>query len=932
MPYRINQQTGAMEHIDAFTGNTLTPGSTQQIAPAKSGGFLRTVTNTLIPRTSQLLKKAGAGITLSILTDQAEEDRKKREKIINDLISKAKSEADPNRRSGMLAQARDLAKQGSDQINEAITNFEQESGTKLNDKDRVIAEALGVAGELGTFLIPAGKFATAEQTGKLVAGKVGQKVLGSMGISSISKAKQIAEATTAAHRILKGAKLGMTVGAISGATDPENKSIEDTLYSAGKAATIGGITGGAVSATFEGARKAAKVFLGADGGNKRALARLFHLDSSAREKFRKATGDMDFEAEILAREAKNIAGMNHEQLRKHFASKVKEAVVSRDEMLASSESTLSRSELVKQLQKKIASLSSKKGNVKTQGAIKELQGAIDSLSEIPSKGPRIGEALLPEGAAIPGSTGEVSIPINVTKNVARTGREVISEKGSRIVATKPVGAYGPVTKQVGEKIGRLVEQEIPIAVQEKDALIDLVTANRIKTQLQNAGRAAFSPSGKATLTSEALADASNMFKEAIENTAKTEKGNPIQEANRTIQLYQAARNAISKTGGNEIVNRSSGVFQKFLQTMPALAGVGVGIGTGNAFAGTGAALATMLVGGAAGAARVKFLSPEVQTSLISMFSGVLRKQGIQTADRWAVQISQEISKHIARYATLDEAIQESGDPLVSPSIDESVGINQPNQNEQQKYSNKQPVEEVQTSNEIGDVPHDQAVPQTVTIRNKKTGEKKVVSRSELRNYGLAADTPDSVPGLPTKGEILAAMVLDAQKGGKNIAKLKTILDAYDQVGEGGTAKGKTVPATQAGLLGDFDSAISLMSEVENVLSTNGKLFGPVKGAVGGANPYAVESQKADADLRRAAQIVGKAMEGGVLRKEDEIKYRKMLPKLTDTLDVANYKMNQVRDMLEKNRIQRIQALVAAGYDPETDKISGGVSTSNPLEY
>lgn len=932
MPYKINRQTGTTEYVNAQTGSILTPPVETKVAPAQSGGFLRTVANTLIPRTSQLLKKAKAGINLSALTDQAEEDRKKREKIINDLITRAKNEGDPNRRSQMLGQARDLAKQGSDQINEAITNFEQESGTKLNDKDRVIAEALGVAGELGTFLIPAGKFATAGQTGKLVAGKVGQKVLGSMGISSISKAKQIAEATTAAHRILKGAKLGMTVGAISGATDPENKTIEDTLYSTGKAATIGGITGGAVSATFEGARKAAKVFLGADGGNKRALARLFHMDSSAREKFRKATGDMDFEAEILAREAKNISGMNHEELRQYFTSKTKEAVSNRNAMLASSESTLNGSEIIKQIERKIKALSPKKGNVKTQGAIKELQDVIESIKQMPAEGPRIGSPVLPEGAAIPGSTGEMTIPVNVTKNVARTGREVISEKGSRIVATKPVGAYGPVTKQVGEKSGRLVEQEIPIAVQAKESLIDLTTANRIKAQLQKAGRAAFSPSGKATPASEALADASSMFKTAIENTAKTAKGNPIQEANRTIQLYQAARNAISKTGGNELVSKSSGIFQKFLQTMPALAGVGVGIGTGNAFAGTGAAIATMLVGGAAGAARVKFLSPEVQTSLISMFSSVLKKQGIQTADRWAVQISQEISKHIARYATLDEAPQESVESLVSPNIGESVGINKPNQNEQQQYSSKQPVEEIQTSNKIGGVPHTQDLPQTVTIRNKKTGEKKVVSRSELRNYGLAADTPDSIPGLPTKGEILAAMVLDAQKGGKNIAKLKTILDAYDQVGEGGTAKGKTVPATQAGLLGDFDSAISLMSEVENVLSTNGKLFGPVKGAVGGANPYAVESQKADADLRRAAQIVGKAMEGGVLRKEDEIKYRKMLPKLTDTLDVANYKMNQVRDMLEKNRIQRIQALVAAGYDPETDKISGGVSTSNPLEY
>lgn len=853
MPYKINRQTGTTEYVNAQTGSILTPPVETKVAPAQSGGFLRTVANTLIPRTSQLLKKAKAGINLSALTDQAEEDRKKREKIINDLITRAKNEGDPNRRSQMLGQARDLAKQGSDQINEAITNFEQESGTKLNDKDRVIAEALGVAGELGTFLIPAGKFATAEQTGKIVAGKLGQKVLGSMGISSISKAKQIAEATTAAQRILKGANLGATMGAISGVTDPEAESLGERYGKGLAGAGLGFVVGGATSAVLEGTMKAAKSFLGTDKSRRSALARVFKMSPSKRAQFRKSTEGMDFEAEILAREGKNIAGMNYEQLVQHFGKQADSAEATLDEILTGSQGKVKKSSIIEGIQSVISGLSPEKGNVGTSGARSGLQSIIEDLSQFP------------------------------------------------------------------------------------DDAIDLSTANNIKRQLQNLGDAAFSPNGKATATSKAFANASTLLKESIEQAAQVVKGkNQVKDANRTIQLYQAAKNAIETTGDREVGKITNDYVQKFLQVIPAVAGV-AGAGAGYLAGGSGgalggAALATMLVGGAAGAARVKYLTPEIQTQMATRFMSLLEKEGVKNAGQMAVEITQSISKHLARYATLDEAPQESVEPLVTPGVSEGVSINESNQNKQQQYNGSQPSSNLQQGSQNRDVVHAQGLPQTVTIRNKKTGEKKIVSRSELRNYGLAADTPDSVPGLPTKGEILAAMVLDAQKGGKNIAKLKTILDAYDQVGEGGTAKGKTVPATQAGLLGDFDSAISLMSEVENVLSTNGKLFGPVKGAVGGANPYAVESQKADADLRRAAQIVGKAMEGGVLRKEDEIKYRKMLPKLTDTLDVANYKMNQVRDMLEKNRIQRIQALVAAGYDPETDKISGGVSTSNPLEY
>jgi len=43
------------------------------------------------------------------------------------------------------------------------------------------------------------------------------------------------------------------------------------------------------------------------------------------------------------------------------------------------------------------------------------------------------------------------------------------------------------------------------------------------------------------------------------------------------------------------------------------------------------------------------------------------------------------------------------------------------------------------------------------------------------------------------------------------------------------------------------------------------------------------------------------MEGGVLRKEDEIKYRKMLPQITDTPQVARNKIKNVTEMLKLQR-------------------------------
>lgn len=56
----------------------------------------------------------------------------------------------------------------------------------------------------------------------------------------------------------------------------------------------------------------------------------------------------------------------------------------------------------------------------------------------------------------------------------------------------------------------------------------------------------------------------------------------------------------------------------------------------------------------------------------------------------------------------------------------------------------------------------------------------------------------------------------------------------------------------------------------------------------------------EAEIAMARQIIGKAMEGGVLRKEDEAKYAKMLPTIVDTLPVAKAKLAHVRSQLKAN--------------------------------
>lgn len=108
----------------------------------------------------------------------------------------------------------------------------------------------------------------------------------------------------------------------------------------------------------------------------------------------------------------------------------------------------------------------------------------------------------------------------------------------------------------------------------------------------------------------------------------------------------------------------------------------------------------------------------------------------------------------------------------------------------------------------------------------------------------------------------------------------------------------------------------MLQDVRSTLESNKKLFGPGVGRIGSMNPYDTQAQTVDAQMRAASQSIGRYMEGGVLRKEDEEKYRKMLPTLTDTPDVAANKLSLVEKMLSDKQNSDVTALKDQGYDTQ----------------
>jgi hypothetical protein len=113
--------------------------------------------------------------------------------------------------------------------------------------------------------------------------------------------------------------------------------------------------------------------------------------------------------------------------------------------------------------------------------------------------------------------------------------------------------------------------------------------------------------------------------------------------------------------------------------------------------------------------------------------------------------------------------------------------------------------------------------------------------------------------------------------------------------------GKALSEKEIDTLQQQGSALNLLTQMRQGVTDNKNLFGWAEGLKANI-PWDVEHKKAQTILKLGDQVIGKMLEGGVLRKEDENKYRDMLPQLTDPYDVATHKM----DVFERNVQEQYQ--------------------------
>lgn len=133
-------------------------------------------------------------------------------------------------------------------------------------------------------------------------------------------------------------------------------------------------------------------------------------------------------------------------------------------------------------------------------------------------------------------------------------------------------------------------------------------------------------------------------------------------------------------------------------------------------------------------------------------------------------------------------------------------------------------------------------------------------------------------------------------------------------------QGRQVTSGDAGDIAEFNTALDDLATLRGELEGNGatgtaaqigaNLWTPITNLTG----WGADAKSKQAQIDRVKQVIGKALEGGVLRKEDELKYEKILPTIKDSPELVRTKLNGLVKAIEKRQQRKLEALDSAGYD------------------
>ena len=228
----------------------------------------------------------------------------------------------------------------------------------------------------------------------------------------------------------------------------------------------------------------------------------------------------------------------------------------------------------------------------------------------------------------------------------------------------------------------------------------------------------------------------------------------------------------------------------------------------------------------------------------------------------------------------------------------------------EETKDKQVIDNLKRLQQIEKISNDESAPSTAEmakalINRLKQPKDEGIDYSPL--YALAS--PNVRQGLMQAASLKQAKRASESDRLLQALKFKASLDKA----QGGLALKELSQSTIKNLEeGNFLPTI--LNDTDRIILDNEDMYGPVVGRLSSWNPKNVKAQSIDAAMRAASQAFGRYMEGGVLRKEDEEKYRKMFPKLSDEPGTAKNKLAVVKRLLAQKQVSAINTYGMQGYD------------------
>jgi hypothetical protein len=193
-------------------------------------------------------------------------------------------------------------------------------------------------------------------------------------------------------------------------------------------------------------------------------------------------------------------------------------------------------------------------------------------------------------------------------------------------------------------------------------------------------------------------------------------------------------------------------------------------------------------------------------------------------------------------------------------------------------------------------------------------------QGEAAKFGYESEKPIEVGGQlinPNTGEVVFAGATKPAEGftlGEGQARYDASGKLIANVPKLESIQGKQLTPDQINRISEGNQMPIVLTGLATLIDSNNDKFGPVAGRYFKANPYEPGGQAIQAELKRAMQSIGKYLEGGVLRAEDEKKYEQMLPQITDTPETAKAKLVGIDALLKAKQQQYLQDVQSGGYN------------------